>query len=167
MNTIVCVDKNWGIGKNNGMLFHLPKDLQYFKNITNGKVVVMGGNTLLSLPGSKPLPNRKNIVISDVFTRDDCCTVETLDELKNILKAYDNDDIFVIGGAMLYKTMLPYYEKAYITKVDDECCDATVFFPNLDEMNNWEIESESAACVDNGYCLKFLIYKNNDVKPFI
>ena len=68
MQAIVAVDRLWGIGKKNGLLFHLPEDLQYFKRITLGKVIVMGGNTLLSFPGSKPLPGRTNIVLSDVFT---------------------------------------------------------------------------------------------------
>ena len=70
MKTIVAVDKEWGIGKKNDLLFHLTKDLQYFKEKTLDKVIVMGGNTLLSFPGSKPLPRRTNIVLTDVFKRD-------------------------------------------------------------------------------------------------
>lgn len=166
MNVIVCVDKNWGIGKNNNLLFHLPKDLQYFKEITKNKVVVMGGNTLLSLPGSKPLPHRTNIVLCDEFKRDDCLVIDTLEELKIALKRYNSDDIFIIGGAMFYSTMLDFCEKAYITKVDSYCTDATVFFPNLDNDPNWEVDSISDEQEDNGYFTRYYIYSNMNVKPF-
>ena len=91
MKTIVAVDKEWGIGKNNGLLFHLPADLKYFKEKTLDKIIVMGGNTLLSFPGSKPLPRRTNIVLSDVFTRDDCLVCSTLEELFKELKKYNRN----------------------------------------------------------------------------
>ena len=127
MKTIVCVDKEWGIGKKNDLLFHLSQDLKYFKEKTLNKIIVMGGNTLLSFPGSKPLPKRTNIVLTDVFTRDDCIVCETLDALKEELKKYDTDDIFVVGGAMFYRTMIDYCNEAYVTKVD-EIGEAEVFF---------------------------------------
>ncbi|HQC54217.1 MAG TPA: dihydrofolate reductase [Clostridia bacterium] len=164
MHIIVCVDKNWGIGKNNGLLFHIPADLRYFKNITRNKIVVMGGNTLLSLPKSKPLPNRINIVLTDVFTRDDCIIVPTLKELFYELKKYNTDDIFIIGGAMFYRTMLDYCESAYVTKVDATCDDATVFFPNLDEKLNWIHKEASDNQVDNGYNFVFTKYINTKIK---
>ena len=63
IRAIVCVDKNWGIGKQNGLLFNIPEDMEYFRRTTTGHIVCMGYNTLLSLPGSKPLKNRTNIII--------------------------------------------------------------------------------------------------------
>ena len=165
MKTIVCVDKEWGIGKKNDLLFHLSQDLKYFKEKTLNKVIVMGGNTLLSFPGSKPLPKRTNIVLTDVFTRDDCTVCETLDALKEELKKYDTDDIFVVGGAMFYRTMIDYCDEAYVTKVD-EIGEAEVFFPNLDMKDNWiEIES-SEPIVDNGHLIRFTKYVNNEAKEF-
>ena len=163
MKVIVAVDKEWGIGKNNGMLFHMPKDLQFFKEKTLGKVVVMGGNTLLSFPGSKPLPKRKNIVLSDVFTRDDCEVFATLDELIQELKKYPTDDLFIIGGAMFYRTMIDYCDTAYITKVD-AVGGATVFFPNLDEKDNWTMVDAGSPIEDNGVQISFTTYVNNSVK---
>lgn len=163
MHAIVCVDKNWGIGKNNCLLYHLPKDLAYFKKITKNKIVVMGGNTLLSLPGSRPLPNRTNIVLSDVFERKDCLVVPTLEKLFEELKKYDTDDIYIIGGAMFYKTMLDYCDSAYVTMVDDICNDATVFFPNLDKLSNWKCSFSSHQEEDNGYKFIYKIYNNNNV----
>ncbi len=164
MKAIVCVDLKWGIGKKNDLLFSLKKDMAFFREKTMGKTVVMGGNTLLSFPGSKPLKNRTNIVISDVFTRDDCICVATFDDLKAELKKYDTDDLYVIGGAMMYKTMLPYCDTVYVTKVDADG-GAEVFYPNLDQMDNWYIESASQPEEDNGYQISFVTYHNKEVTP--
>lgn len=165
MKVIVAVDKEWGIGKNNGMLFHMPADLKFFKEKTLGKTVVMGGNTLLSFPNSKPLPNRTNIVLTDVFTRDDCTVIETLDALKVELKKYPTDDLFIIGGAMFYKTMLQYCDTAYITKVD-AVGNATHFFPNLDEMPNWRVNDVSEPVETNGLTVRFVTYENQSPEKF-
>ena len=93
MKLIVAVDKNWGIGKSNGLLFSIPEDMNFFRKTTTGKVVCMGYNTLLSFPGSKPLKNRVNIVLApDGVERDDCIIVHTLGELFKTLENYDTDD---------------------------------------------------------------------------
>ena len=130
MKAIVAVDKKWGIGKQNGLLFDIPEDMKFFRQKTAGKTVCMGYNTLLSFPNSKPLKNRVNIVLApqDV-ERDDCIIVHTLEELSKELSKYQ--DVFVIGGAMFYKTMLPYCEEVFVTKVNADG-GATVFYPNLD-----------------------------------
>ena len=95
----------------------------------------MGYNTLLSFPGSKPLKNRTNIVLAPVDVhRDDCTIVHSLEELFTELKKYDSNEIYVIGGAMFYKTMLPYCDEYLITKVDADG-DAEVFFENLDALD--------------------------------
>jgi dihydrofolate reductase len=138
INAIVCVSRNWAIGKNNKLLFNIKEDMNFFKNKTKGVTVVMGYNTLLSLPGSKPLKNRPNIVIApEGVERTDCVLVHTLDELlAEIDTALYYGDVFIIGGGMLYKSMLPYYHKVYVTMVNEDVEDATVFFPNLDELKN-------------------------------
>ena len=160
MKLIVAVDKNWGIGKRNGLLFSLPEDMKFFKGKTDGKVVCMGYNTLLSFPGSKPLKNRVNIVLApDGVTRDDCTVVHSLDELFNELEKYPSDDIFVIGGGMFYKTMYPYCNEAYITKVDADG-GAEVFFDDLDKLPNWSYEIISDKITSNGYDFYFTLYKN-------
>ena len=100
MNLIVCVSRNWGIGKNNELLFHIPDDLKQFKALTTGKVVVMGHNTLKSLPGGKPLPNRTNIVLSrnpnlKIEGATVCNSVQdVLIEVSDRLQS----DVFIIGG---------------------------------------------------------------------
>ncbi len=164
MKTIVAVDEKWGIGKKNGLLFSLKEDMKFFREKTLNKVVVMGGNTLLSFPGSKPLKNRTNIVLSDVLEEGDgYILTRTLPELLEELKKYDTDEIFVIGGAMMYRTMLPYCDTAYITKVfaDGE---AEVFFPNLDEQKDWKLVAQDTEIEDNGYKISFTTYRNSTPK---
>ena len=165
MKSIVAVDKCWGIGKNNDLLFSLPEDMKFFREKTAGKTVCMGYNTLLSFPGSKPLKNRTNIVLApDGVERDDCIVVHTLEELSKELSKYNSDDVFVIGGAMFYKTMVPYCDECYITKVDANG-EATVFYPNLDEMG-FVVTYESEPIETNGYTIRFTTYKNPNPLKF-
>lgn len=166
MKTIVAVDEKWGIGKNNDLLFHLPEDMRYFREKTTGKIVVMGSNTLKSFPGGKPLKNRTNVVLwPDGATRDDCIVVKSLKELFETLSRFDTDDVFIIGGAMFYKTMLPYCDTAYITKVRADG-QAQVFFENLDALDNWTLIDESDVVCDGGYELTFCTYKNSSPEKF-
>lgn len=165
MKTIVAVDEKWGIGKKNDLLFSIPLDMKFFREKTSGKVVIMGSNTLKSFPGGNPLKNRTNIVLyPGGEKRDDCIIVDSLDELKEEVKKYNSDDVFVIGGAMFYHTMLPYCDTAYITKVEKDG-GAEVFFDNLDKMDNWQVVETSEKFESNGLTLTFNTYKNNDVKP--
>ena len=164
MKAIVAVDKKWGIGKNNDLLFSLPEDMKFFREKTSGKTVCMGYNTLLSFPGSKPLKNRVNIVLApEGVERDDCIVVHTLEDLSKEVNKYD--DVFVIGGAMFYKTMVPYCEEVYVTKVDADG-EATVFYPNLDEMDNYSEVYSSEPIESNGYTIRFTTYKNSNPLKF-
>lgn len=142
MNCIAAVDSRWGIGKDNQLLFHIPDDLKYFREKTTNKVVVMGKNTLLSLPNQMPLPNRKNIVLSTSVSRTDCVTCTDISSLFALLRGFNSDEIFVIGGEDVYKQLLPYCSTAYITKVNKQKA-ATKFFPNLDLSENWELRYQS------------------------
>ena len=166
MKAIVAVDKNWGIGKKNGLLFDLPADMKFFRETTLNKVVIMGSNTLKSFPNGKPLKNRTNIVLfPGGEKRDDCIVVDSLDELKQELKNYESENVFVIGGAMFYKTMLPYCSTVYVTKVDADG-EAEVFYENLDKLSNWSCTSISETVETNGYKINFTTYQNSDVKEF-
>lgn len=164
MNLIVVVDKNWGIGKGNDLLFRLKEDMRFFKEKTVGKVVVMGSNTLKSFPEGKPLKDRKNIVLfPGGVLRSDCEVVQSLEHLCVELDKYDTNDVFVIGGAMFYKTMLPYCDTAYITKVD-ESVPYDVSFPNLDNDDSWRLVAEGDKISDNGHTISFTTYKNTAVR---
>ncbi len=165
MKAIVAVDENWGIGKNNDLLFSIHEDMKHFQTQTLNKVVVMGANTLLSFPNSKPLKNRTNIVLWPDGERDDVVLVRSLEELSSELKKYNADDTFVVGGAMFYKTMLPYCSEVIVTKVRANG-DAKVFFENLDRMPNWTCVEESEMCDNGDYKFSFCTYQNSDVKEF-
>ena len=164
MKLIVAVDKNWGIGKNNGLLFDLKLDMKHFVEHTRGKVVVMGANTLRSLPNGMPLKNRTNIVLNpdgnifDAIEKGYILTT-SLDELLEQINAQEDKEVYVIGGAMMYHTLLPYCDTAYITKVDSDG-DATVFHDNLDNLDNWTCVETSEPIDDNGYTIRFCTYKN-------
>ena len=166
MNLIVAVDKNWGIGKKNDLLFSLPADMKHFRETTAGKVVVMGSNTLLSFPGGKPLKNRTNIVLwPDGDDRDDCKIVHTLPDLFSEISKYSDEDVYVIGGAMLYKTLLPYCQEVIVTKVDADG-GAEVFYENLDQLKDWSCDFVGESIETNGYWIRFCLYKNLNVKRF-
>lgn len=164
IRAIVHADKKWGIGKNNDMMFSLPKDMKFFRETTMGHTVVMGGNTLRSFPNGKPLKNRVNIVLSRGHVCDECVFVRDMDALKAEMKKRENEDIFVIGGGSIYRELLPYCHEALVTKVDADG-GAEVFFPNLDKDENFVCVYESEAIEDNGYTIRFTTYKNNAVKP--
>ena len=144
MNLIVAVDKNWAIGKGNQLLVSIPQDMKFFRETTMGKVVVMGRKTLETFPGGQPLKKRTNIVL----TRDkdyevkDAIVVHTIEELLEELKNYDSEEIFVIGGETVYTQLLPYCNLAHVTKIN-HAYEADTYFPNLDEMDDWEVTGVS------------------------
>ena len=146
MNLIVNADKNWGIGKNNELLVHIPNDMKMFRQMTTGKVVVMGRKTLESFPNGMPLPKRTNIVLTHDKDYDakGAIVVGSKEELLDELEEYKDEDIFIIGGESIYRMMLPY-------------CDT--YFPDLDEMPEWKLvkESEEETYFDIEY--QFLVYQ--------
>lgn len=162
MNLIAAVDKNWAIGYQNKLLTSIPEDMKFFRQTTTGKVVVMGRKTLESFPGKKPLKNRTNIVLTKnlSYQAEGAVVVHSEDELREELKKYNSEDIFVIGGESIYRQLLDECDKAYITKIE-YAYTADAYFPNLDEKEEWKItaESEEHTCFDLEYF--FLTYEKN------
>ncbi len=144
MNLIVAVDKNWGIGFENKLLVSIPDDMKFFRETTTGKVVVMGRKTLESFPGGRPLKNRTNIVLTKNknYKADGAIIVHTLEQLREELKKYPSEDIFVIGGASIYEALLDDCDVAHVTKID-YAYRADAHFPNLDEKPEWKIVADS------------------------
>jgi dihydrofolate reductase len=136
---IVAVDNNWAIGKNNKLLYSIPSDMTFFKNMTTGKIVIYGLNTLNSFPNQKPLPYRTNIVVSpDTIHKDNLYTAHSIEEIDEILSKIDGyTDAFVCGGASIYKQMLNYCDECLITHIDATTEGADTFFPNLNELGGW------------------------------
>ena len=164
--SILNCDKNFGIGKKNGLLFSLPLDMKFFRETTLNHVVCMGENTLLSFPGSKPLKNRTNIVLSQdpSHNYEGVINVHTFDEfLKTIKKYAISDTVFIIGGASIYRQTLPYVDQVYLTKVNADG-KAEVFFVNLDEEKDFVCIKESEPVTDGDLEIKFTVYQNNNKK---
>ncbi len=144
MKAIVAVDKNWAIGKGNDLLVKIPSDQKFFRQETSGHVVVMGRKTLESFPGGMPLKNRTNIVLTRKQNYDGkgALVVHSLEELLEELKKYADEDIYVVGGGQIYELLLPYCNLIHVTKINF-AYEADTYFPNLDEMPEWQITASS------------------------
>jgi dihydrofolate reductase len=155
INLIVCKDRKNAIGKNNELPWHLPKDLAYFKRITEGHIVVMGRNTYESI--GKPLPNRINVVLSKTMKETD--NIVVTDDIDKVLKTAKESqflDTFIIGGSSIYEQFLPYADRLYITNVHTVIEGADAYFPMVD-FSEWK-ELRRTHEVDNGYDLIFEVY---------
>lgn len=161
VSAIVCVDENFGIGYNNELLFHIKEDLELFKELTTGNIIIMGRKTYDSLP-KKPLPNRINMVITNnPKEREELVKYLTLDEVKWWLDRYaptTSNKIFIIGGESIYKELLPYCECIYVTKVYKEAENVDTYFPNIDEMPEWELIGISQIRKDGDTEYQFGVY---------
>ena len=171
MNLIVAVDKIWGIGKDNSLLVSVPEDMKFFREMTTGKIIIMGRKTLESFPKQKPLPNRINIVISrDINLKIDgaivCNSLEAA--FKYVKETYGEErlkETFVIGGESIYKQALEYCDIAYVTHIKEEF-EADRYFPNLHELDNWEMARYEMKVSENGMKFAFSIYENLETKSF-
>lgn len=143
LSMIAAIGNNYELGYQNQLLCHLPVDLKHFKEITSGHAVIMGDRTWESLP-KKPLPNRRNIVVTlDDVTFPDCETVHSIEEAMELVR--DEDEAFVMGGATMYRLFMPFADRLYITRIMSDFT-ADVFFPT--------IKDEEWALVDNVYLRK-------------
>lgn len=159
MKLIAAVDNEWNIGNKGNLLFSLPDDMKFFRTMTSGKIVVMGRKNLESFPGSKPLKNRINIVLSrSKHDVDGAEFVTGVDELLDRLKEYDSGDVYVIGGAQIYSLLLPYCDTALITHVDAVAIEADSKFPELKD-NEWTVTEQSDIHENNGIKFRFTTYK--------
>ncbi len=144
MKAIVTVDNNWGIGKAGQSLVGIPACLRLVNEKTVGKVVVMCRNSLAELPGGRPLKARTSFVLTSDMSYSDvtAIVVNDIDELVKKLEDYNTDDVYVIGGDYIYKSLLKMCDEVYVTKID-YTYNADAYFENLDESDEWVLESES------------------------
>ena len=159
MDAVVNVTEDWGIGRENRLLVSISADLRRFRRLTEGKTVIMGRKTLESLPHSRPLPHRRNLILS----RDPNYRVEgaevfsSVSALLEAVKELPTDEVCLIGGASLYEALLPYCRRVFVTKT---LCrlPADRFFPNLDELPNWQVAAVSAVMEENGIRFQYVDY---------
>ena len=188
MKEIVNVNEKWGIGAKGDLLCTIPADMKFFRETTRGKVVIMGLNTLKSLPGMKPLKGRYSVILAEKLEMIpeesikacDCylndlskaadaeafhtpgatvmIAVTDLFELVDIITIFPQDDVYVCGGASVYKQLLPYCDTCLVTKNDCKT-EPEVFFPNLDEDPAWEMTEEGEEQEYEGIHFRYTTYK--------
>lgn len=165
MNAIVVTDKNWAIGRDGGLLFSLPTDMKRFRTLTTGGTVILGRRTLVSFPGGKPLPDRRNIVIShdgDLLI-DHAEIAATPEEAVSMTAGDDPDKIWVIGGGSIYAALLARCKRVYLTLVDAAVEEPDTYFPNLDKLPGWEMVSSGEPMEENGLTFRFIDYINSKI----
>ncbi len=156
---IAAVAEDGAIGKDNGLLWHLPEDLKYFKATTMGCPVIMGRRTFESI--GRPLPGRRNIVVSETLRIQDerLRVVSELDKAFEAAQGDGHDRCFIIGGAQLYAEAIPEADRLYITRIHATAPDADRFFPPIDK-SVWSLESASEPHTDpkTGITFTFEVY---------
>ena len=158
LSIIVAIANKNVIGKDNTLIWHLPEDLKRFKTITSGKTIIMGRRTFESL--GRVLPNRKHIVLcNDMKMKIENENVEVVKDIKYLDKYINSDEEnFIIGGATIYKLLMPYANKMYITKINQDF-DGDAFFPEIKE-EEWKIVDTQKGIKDeqNPYDYDYITY---------
>ena len=158
MVAIVAVSEHWGIGKDGDLLFSIHQDMRRFRTLTSYMTVIMGRKTLESLPGGKPLPKRRNIVLSSCMEPTEGVEIaHSIEELLALVADDPAEEIYVIGGGQVYAALLPHCEKVLLTKVYASP-EADAFFPDLDADPAWKVASESELLEEDGLKFQFIDY---------
>jgi len=156
MNLIVAVDENWAIGKGGDQLVYISADLKRFKELTTGHPVILGRKTLATFPGGRPLKNRRNLILSATPGY----TVEGAEVYADVdsLMAHAPADAFVIGGESVYRALLDRCDTAYVTKIMASY-PADRYFPDLDNLPNWQVSEEGEVLEEDGVCFRYVTYR--------
>jgi len=159
MKMIVAADRKGGIGNRGGLLVSIPTDMKYFREQTMGKTIVMGRATLESFPGGRPLPKRRNIVLSTKLQPKEGIEIcRSVDEVLELLKDEDPDSIMIIGGGKVYREFMPYCTEALITEIDAEF-EADTFIDLPAESDQWELVSRGPDITENDTTFAFAVYR--------
>lgn len=163
MNAIAAVSLDWGIGKDNDLLFHIGEDMKRFRALTTGGAVIMGRRTLDSMPGGKPLPRRRNIVLTRQadFDREGIEVARSPEEVLRLTAGEDPEKVWVIGGGEIYRLLLPYCRLCWLTRVYARP-ESAVFFPDLDALPQWRVLRSGAIVSDGTWDYQFIEYINRE-----
>lgn len=164
MYAIVAACENWGIGKEDALLYHISADLKRFKKLTSGHTVIMGRKTLETLPGKKGLSDRRNIVL----TRQSDYAAENAEVVNTVMAALftaNDAESFVIGGESVYRALLPACDKVYLTRIF-AAPEADAFFPDLDELPDWKVTEKSEVMEEDGVRFQYLTYERRAEDDF-
>ena len=162
MNAYVVADQRWAFGRNGGLLFSLPADLDRFHTLTRNGTVIMGPERLEFFTGGSPLPQRRNIVV----TRDPSHLPEGAEGVSSPEKALtlaggpEAENLWIIGGGSIYAALLSRCRRVYLTRVETRVQESDPFFPNLDKLPNWEVAGQGEPMEENGLKFRFFEYVN-------
>ena len=157
MDAIVAVYADWGIGKDGTQPVTVSADRKHFRAVTGSGTVILGRRTLADFPGGRPLKNRRNIVLTrQALSIEGAEVAGSVEEA--LALAGEGEDVFVIGGESVYRAMLPWCSRVFVTKLDAQP-ESDVFFPNLDADPAWALEEESESLEENGIRYRFCTYK--------
>ncbi len=166
MNAIVVVDRHWAIGREGALLFNLPTDMQRFRELTEGGVVIMGRRTLNSFPGGRLLPNRRNVVVTRNadLVPPEAEVVPMPEDAVRLVENVDPDTVWVIGGGSVYAALLSQCRWTYLTMVEAVAeGEPDTYFPDLDHLPGWEQESVGEPITENGLTYRFIRYINHNL----
>jgi dihydrofolate reductase len=166
ISIIVAVSEDWGIGKDNDLLWHISEDLKRFRRLTTGNTIIMGKKTWESLP-RRPLPGRKNVVLTDNPKEiiEGSVTAYSIEDA--LSKCGREEEIFIIGGGSIYRQFMPLADRLYITHVHTKA-PADIFFPEID-LSIWEVaEKEEFKNVDSqSVPYTYVVYRKKNLKKEI
>lgn len=163
MILIAAVNNGWGIGAENDLLYHIPRDMKFFRGKTKDNIIIIGRKTLESFPNGAPLKYRDNIVLTrdSSYRAEGAVICNNISAVSDYIGSHKDKEVFVCGGAEIYRLLLPYCSLAYITKIYDDK-QAEKFMPNLDIENGWVLEETSEEYNEGGYSFRFCTYKNTN-----
>ncbi|MBP3674742.1 MAG: dihydrofolate reductase [Oscillospiraceae bacterium] len=157
MDLIVAVYDDWGIGRDGTQPIAVSADRKFFRETTKGAMVIVGRKTLADFPGGNPLPKRVNVVLTrGQLEKEGVVVCHSPEEAMDLAKT--SEKAMVIGGGSVYRQMLPYCDRAYITKVH-VTPESDTYFPNLDEDAGWELAEVLQSGEENGIAYEMCLYK--------
>lgn len=165
MNAYVVADQRWAFGRNGGLLFSLPADLERFHSLTRNGTVIMGPERLEFFTGGTPLPERRNIIV----TRDPSVLPEGTEGVSTPEKALaraggpEAENLWIIGGGSIYAALLSRCRRVYLTRVETRVEESDTFFPNLDKLPNWKMADQGEPMEEDGLKFRFYEYVNTNL----
>ena len=168
MKAIVNISPGWGIGKEGQLLVHIHADMRRFRALTLHHTIICGRKTLESFPNGEPLPNRRNIVLTQnpSYRKEGVTVCHSLLELQTALAEGNTDDVFVCGGEQIYRLLLPYCDEALVT-LNYLTEGADRFFPNLNRLLNWHLTDVGEKQWEADLAFRYLTFKNDAPLTFI
>lgn len=158
ISIIVAIAEDWGIGRNNELLWHIPEDLRRFKKLTMGQCIIMGKKTWESLP-KRPLPGRKNIVLTDIPGEIIEGSITAYSIPDALSKCDSGEEIFIIGGGSIYRQFMPIADRLYITHIHQKA-EADIYFPVIeDSIWNAVEKEEHNADSEGNPAYSYVIYQ--------